>query len=425
MPRGRKGSGIELRDHVIRIRFTWSGRRYCETLQMEPTPPNVRYAERLAAQIKTDIDRSTFDYQRYFPESKHVEKTTARVVTLRERGDTWLQTKGRLSSATRSQYRNALAFWYELLGADRNIAELPHGELAAKIGDYKWPSGKLCNNYLITLRGLFTLATRDKLIAEDPMTGIENMDLQDPLPDPLTLEEAERVLADMREHYHYQVVNYFDFAFFAGMRPEEQIALKWQDIDWELGTARVERAKSFRGEVTPVKGYKARDVELSERAIAALKRQRQWTFMKDKSVDAGGNDGFIFENPVTDQPWHEARPPRENYWTPTLKRLGIRQRNAYCTRHTFATLLIMGDCNPTWLASQMGNSPRVIFKHYAKWIARADHSRQRTKQNSAFTALAAEFGTELAPAPMNTGRRDWSRTSLPGKPKAKAGSGSQ
>ena len=32
-----------------------------------------------------------------------------------------------------------------------------------------------------------------------------------------------------------------------------------------------------------------------------------------------------------------------------------------------------------WVARQLGNSPRVVFKHYARWIERMDRSRERAK----------------------------------------------
>ena len=36
------------------------------------------------------------------------------------------------------------------------------------------------------------------------------------------------------------------------------------------------------------------------------------------------------------------RGQRDTYWKPSLRRCGIRQRRAYCTRHTYATVALMG-----------------------------------------------------------------------------------
>jgi integrase len=348
---------------------------------MPPTPPNRKHAARLVKEINEKITSGTFKYGDYFPDSIHaVASPSSAGVALSIVGERWLKTKGRLAGATRSQYKNALNFWYRSLGGeDTHIASIRHGDLAAFIGDYEWPSAKLCNNYLIALRGIFALARRDRFIIDDPMDGIENTKMQAPLPDPFTLDEAEQILTDLFKHYPEPVGNYFEYAFFTGQRPEETVAQSWQDMDWHLETVRVQKAKSFRGQLKPVKGYSARDIELSSRALAALRRQKAHTFLK--------SHGFVFENPLTNAPWHDGRSQRETYWQPALKRLGIRYRGPYHTRHTYATAAIMQGCKPVWIAKQMGNSPLMIFKHYAKWLEKADKSEERGKFEGAINRL--------------------------------------
>ena len=50
---------------------------------------------------------------------------------------------------------------------------------------------------------------------------------------------------------------------------------------------------------------------------------------------------------------------------PTLRKAGIRYRNPYQTRHTFATQMISRGANLFWLASQMGHKgPEMLFRHY-------------------------------------------------------------
>jgi integrase len=393
MGRGRKGSGVEIREHSIRINFTWQGKWCRETFEIKPTPPNVKHATRVRATIIAAIANDTFKYGDYFPDSPKAKGEHAGDVAIVKCGEKWLKTKGRLSDATKSQYRNALNFWYEQLGGrETPVKGISHTDLAALIGDYEWPSPKLCNNYLIVLRGLFFVARKDRHILEDPTEGISNSKLQNPLPDPFTLEEAERIVTDFHKHYPPSVANYIEFAFFTGMRPEESIAVQWADVDWDARTLRVQRARSFRGRVTPVKGYGARDTELSQRAVEVLKRQKAFTFLK--------SHGFIFENPVTDEPWHENRPIRETYFEKSLKRLGIRYRGPYHTRHTYATAAIMDGIPAAWVAKQIGNSPIMIQKHYTKWIEQVDNSRQRERLDRVFggrSASADQFLPNFSP----------------------------
>ncbi len=403
MGRGRKGSGVEARGAHIRVRFTLNGERCYERLELLPTPANLRYAAKLVADIKRRIDVGVFDYADFFPQSPRVESGGASSRSLESFGELWLKSKGRLAAATRSQYRNALAFWYDQLGKGSDVKTISHGRLAALIGSHPWPSGRLCNNYLIPLRGVFALAARDLRIP-NPADGIENARVQKKKPDPFTLEQVEGILADMEAHYDPRIVAYYEYAFFTGERPEEQIAQRWTDIDYGHGQARVERAKSFRGEVKPIKTYQERDVDLVDRALLALERMKPFTFLKRP-------DGFIFENMVTGEPWHDERSQRDHYWKPTLKRLGIRYRSPYHTRHTYATIALMGGANPAYIARQLGHkNAKMVFEVYAKWIDGADRGREKAKIEA---ALRGEFGPNLAPEKEDAGRRDWTRTNDP------------
>ena len=61
------------------------------------------------------------------------------------------------------------------------------------------------------------------------MIGIENMALVRKLPDPLSRDDRDAILTDMREHFDERVLAYFQWMFFTGMRPEEAIAIRWSD----------------------------------------------------------------------------------------------------------------------------------------------------------------------------------------------------
>jgi integrase len=401
---GRDGSGVEIREASIRVTFTWRNKRCRETLDLAPTPANVKYATRLVEEIRRKISIGSFDYASYFPNSKHAKDSVTAGATFKAMCDMWLKTKGRLAAATLSQYKNALLFWQGKLGSDKPVDSLSHGKIAAVVGAHPWPSAKLCNNYLIPLRGVFALAGREIKNLDNPLEGIENAKHQKPPPDPLSTKEMETILADLHENYHPQVFNYFEFSFMTGMRPEEVIALRWSDVDWNHGTIKVERAKSFRGQIKPLKTYAVRDVDLVDRAIKVLHSQKQYTFMKSTDVE-------IFENPVTGRPWHDERSQRDHYWQPSLKRIGIRMRRPYQTRHTYATNALMAGVNPAYVSRQMGHrSAKMLFSVYAKWIDNADNGREKAKMEA---LLKSNNAPRMPQLPDFTGRHDWTRTNPP------------
>ena len=68
-----------------------------------------------------------------------------------------------------------------------------------------------------------------------------------------------------------------------------------------------------------------------------------------------------------------------------LRALGIRSRDAYQTRHTYATTALMGGVNPAYIARQLGHkSAAMLFRHYSKWIDHADYGREAAKLNQIY-----------------------------------------
>lgn len=158
--------------------------------------------------------------------------------------------------------------------------------------------------------------------------------------------------------------NLFRFAIHTGLRSSELCALRWRDIDFVGKTAHVQNASV----VGVIKGTKTkagtRKVELTEEALAALASQKLFTFMKDET---------IFEDPKSNKPWASADAIRKKAWVPTLRKAGIRYRNPYQTRHTFATSHISRGTNLFWLATQMGHKgPEMLFRHYGSYLKEYD-----------------------------------------------------
>lgn len=388
---GRDGDGVEVRPNSIRLFFVHKGERFKETLTVagkpiKPTSPNIAHARRQAVAVKKAIALGTFVLADFFPDSPRAGALSADKQTFGVMCATWLETKGRLAVKTTTQYRNALTVWKDLLGRDKTFAHLTHSYVAAKIGSHSWASAKLLNNYLIPLRGVFKLAGRELKLADNAMEGIENSRHQTPPPDPLSKAEAASVVESMRKHYDARVVAYFQFAFATGLRPEELIELRWSDIDWNHRTALIQRARTA-GEVKPVKTYQVRNIDLSAEALASLAAMKPHTFMK-------GPEAEVFLNPVTGRPWHDERSQRDHYWTPTLRRLGIRHRRAYQTRHTYATIALMGGVNPVYVSRQMGHrTAQMLFRVYSKWIDGADQNRERDKLEAAQGGAASPAKT--------------------------------
>lgn len=399
---GRRGSGVEVRDTSIRIKFILNNEVIKERVtlngkSLEPTPANIKYSTRLAAEVKRRIDQGTFEYADFFPDSSRAKIEEAKRPTFSEIADLWIKSKGRLASATCDQYATAVRFWKKLFGA-KYLDEIDHKYLAAEIGGYPWPSAKTHNNYLIALRGILALEYRGALAINNPLSGIENMPILKKLPDPLTTDERDRILADLASHYDPRVHAYFLWMFYTGMRPEEAIALRWSDIDWSNQVVRVQRVRTFKGsERDGSKTNKERDVDLLPMALEALRLMKPFTFMQRTEGRGEDSTADIFVNPVTGRAWHDERSQRDNYWRPSLKRLGIRWRKAYNTRHTFATTALMLGAPPSYLAAQLGHSVQMLHEKYVRWIPGNDSGNARAQLTAAMNR------SQIGPKDSNSG----------------------
>lgn len=431
---GRKGTGVEVRSESIRLKFVWNGETIRERLTTggvawAPTAANEKRAIRLADEIRGHVERGTLTIERYadyFPDSERAKALVATKPsnTFGALADLWLQSKGKLSDASQDQYGTAVRFWKRMLGADTPVPSLTHKVIVAKIGRYPWRSWKQHNNYLIALRGVMDIEYRGRTAHDNPLVGIENMARVVKLPDPLTRAERDSILADMKLHYDIRVWAYFVFGFFTGMRPEEMIALRWSDIDWNRCVARVQRVRTFKGsESDETKTKIDRDVDLVPAAMQALTVMQSFT---DREIERDGDEDTandIFMNPVTGRHWHDERSQREHYWTPSLKRLKIRRRRAYCTRHTYCTVALMNSINPAYIAAQAGHSVKMLLDTYARWIPGGDGGVEKAKLAAAMGSVSSHDADSSQDRPTEAlesaksliqkakfGRRDWTRT---------------
>jgi integrase len=54
----------------------------------------------------------------------------------------------------------------------------------------------------------------------------------------------------------------------------------------------------------------------------------------------------------------------------------------YDTRHTYATMCLMADMNPAFIANQLGHSVQMLLSTYAKWLnSTSDWSELKKLEN--------------------------------------------
>ncbi len=370
--------GVIVRDKYLQIdlRAHGFGR---ERLELQPTPANVRHAERMRAEILGKIERGTFVLADYFPDSPRA-RTDAPSMTVGQLFGEWLDVKKpELQHSTIHSYQQTIDSYHfdavrkDLVG-DFNFRALKR--LLARLP----ANPKTFNNVASVLRQVLEYGYKAKILAEPLHESIEMRRRQKPEPDPFTLDEVEVLLGKMKAE---AARNYFEFAFFSGLRPSELIALTWSKVDLRSGTVMVDSALT-RGRVKGTKTSEVRKVELPGRARDALERQRKVSQLAGGRVFltvAGGD----LEN--TDM-------PLDSWWKPAMKVSGIRHRDARQTRHTYATMMLMAGVTPAYAARQMGHGIEMFLRTYSKWIDGADKGAEQRKLDSFISASKPNAGTQ-------------------------------
>lgn len=362
--------GVELRrsgqQTSLRIRFVYKG-AYCrETLRMAATPSNIKFAARLRSEILNAIERGTFSYAQFFPDSKKVVLfggQASNKITIAALLDRFLErAQNTLQKSTYLGYRRVCdKHLYEAFGKIQ-VRNLTPALIRNWVANQRLTT-KTINNILIPLRAILDEATNDEIILRNPFDTVvvsrlidKKVAKSDYEPDPFDRNEINAILA----HCEGQVRNYWQFAFFTGLRPSEQMALEWKDIDWVNGIIKVRRAYVEREEKCTKTEAGERGLLLLPPALEALQAQKAHTFLIGKRV---------FHNPRTNQPWETPHQIRHNIWVRVLKKAGVRYRNPYQTRHTYASMMLSAGENMLWLARQMGHrDTEMIIRTYAKWI---------------------------------------------------------
>lgn len=360
---GRQAGVRASTQRSITIDFYYRGVRCRERLRLVPTAANQKFAANLRAQIQAEIARGTFDYAKFFPDSKRasmLSRTPGAAVTIGKALEQWLKgMKGQIQHSTYNDYDLAIQnVWIPAFGTKR-LTELTRGDLK------EWVAAQTCGlkrirNLLLPLRGLFTQAMEDEQITANPFIGWTPRKIEPPKEsddvDPFTPAEVKAIL----DAASGQVRNLFEFGFWTGLRTSELIALRWEDVDLVNGMISVRRAKVRKQVKAPKTKAGRRTVPLLEPALNAVLAQRQHTQL------AGAE---VFLNPRTGEPWEHDGPIRKTAWQPTLKSAGVRYRYPYQMRHTFASTLLSAGENPVWVASMMGHKDwTMIVRTYGRWI---------------------------------------------------------
>jgi len=158
----------------------------------------------------------------------------------------------------------------------------------------------------------------------------------------------------------------FDLALWTGMRPEEYLGLKWEDVDFARGTVTVQRKMRFNrrgggwyfGE--PKTKMSRRTLILDESLLEALHRQRikqreaKKDLLEKGQIASYHNLGLVFAS-ATGTPI-SIRNLERRHFKPILKSAKLPDIRLYDLRHTCATTLLAHGQDPKTVSEWLGHS---------------------------------------------------------------------
>lgn len=153
------------------------------------------------------------------------------------------------------------------------------------------------------------------------------------------------------------------FACATGLRPEEWIALTWDDLDLKQRTCRINKVV-VDGELRLSRGKTDaafRTIKLQQRAIGALQSMPR-PIQSERLVFPAAQGGYInLDN------W------RRRVWKKAFKTTEISYRPLYQMRHTYATLALAAGADVYWVSGQLGHtSIQTTLGHYARFLPAVD-----------------------------------------------------
>ena len=153
---------------------------------------------------------------------------------------------------------------------------------------------------------------------------------------------------------------FYQFAFYTGLRTGELLGLRWEDVDIKNRVAHIRVNITSGKEKAPKTVGSIRTVELHNLALQALVTIKDSEFFDSKRV---------FIDPKTRKEYKYADGLRKYTWKPTLEKLNVSYRYPYQCRHTYASMMLSSGKNPMWVAKQMGHADwGMIRKVYGRWI---------------------------------------------------------
>ncbi|MGN8500926.1 tyrosine-type recombinase/integrase [Helicobacter pylori] len=179
--------------------------------------------------------------------------------------------------------------------------------------------------------------------------------------EPFSLEEVRTLIENAPS---LRLKAFLMVAFFTGLRTGEQLALTWEDIDFNAKTIIINKSLNELGTITTPKNKPSiREVDLLE-PVEKILKELKTSEPKDKK--------FVFISmPKRSTMFQRA-------FRSLLKALNLKERKLYTTRHTFASLMLSQGEEAMWVSKTLGHKDlNTTYRTYSHYIPKQDKERAK------------------------------------------------
>ena len=363
--------GVRPMGNRIEVNLQWQGKRHVFTINLNPTKANLAAIARQRADVKVRL-RSGESADYLIAEMKG-ENVGPAPKTLQYYAQHYLDVVApeSVADSTLMGYQSAYNSHWRPYGNLR-VDQISISDLQRHL-DNKKIIKKTRREALGVLKRIFDVAVADGVFDKNPLDGWsikKSKRDEKPEPDPYSKPERDALLAELHQMGNTRkedliAYRYFLAAFFTGMRTGELLGLHWQD--YQKPHFHVWRSM-VRRKMQNYTKTEQRRVLLTNNVIDML-MDNPTRFRKAHVFLTP--EGHMFR----DGDWLMKR------WDRAHAKAGVRKRvGPYPWRHTYISLSLVGGISINDVAQQVGNSPSIVEKHYAKWIPTEDDTTRLQNQ---------------------------------------------
>ncbi len=356
------------------VDFRYLGERVREPSGLGDNPTNRGQLRKMLDLIVSEIGTGIFEFGKRFPHSKRKEYF-ARLEGRNFRKDPkdvlfkdyvekwWTEMRPGMSGSQARDYSSILKTHLLPYFGDLTLIEFRPvlmKKFLSHLHAKKTPKGsflspKRIHNILIPLRVIFKDACGEYDWSElpDPFNGLKLPKVKKIRINPFSLDEWLLLMESMPTWYR----PYFELAVQTGIRPSEQVALKWGAIDGRF--IHIELSRVRNEEKTDLKTPESnRRIEIRPSIRKVLDQQ--------KINLAGLQSPYVFLNtrggPVNQVVIRQV-------WVTAIRKSGLPFRRMYETRHTFASWALAAGESAEWVARTLGHvNTSMVYKTYGRYI---------------------------------------------------------